>query len=308
MLMDKKNTTVAYERANCARTVEYMRCMIEDSHMSERFIQIEESDKNFNESVDMNENREILKNLKVETDENKEEEIQRIVDATHDLSIDEVIGIQKSAGDYEMDAFVEGANTDLMRLNKNHIKSAKKKLKECKKLIKHGEGDRAKKILSDIIEEMKAVKKIIGQMDETSSEKIIGTMIAEWKTLILTIASIVSLFGGIGAGSVLASKSFKYADLAMKLSIGGIAGFYGGILLTCVTSIDEASKINDGITKLIEDGYVHRDKESRDNKAIQQQVNGLKAKYYQIADEVIVLAKRLQKDIDNGDLFKDINK
>lgn len=127
MLMDKRNQTVAYERANCTRTVEYMRCMLEDAFMADRFIQIEEADRNFNESVDMKENREILKNLKVETDEDKEEEIQRIVDATHDLSIDEVMGIQKSAGDYEMEAFVEGANADLMRLNKSHIKTAKKK-------------------------------------------------------------------------------------------------------------------------------------------------------------------------------------
>lgn len=301
MLMDKRNQTAAYERAECARTIEYMRCMMEDSLMADRFVQIEKSDKNFNESVDMKENHEIMMNLKVETDEDKEEEIQRIVDATSDLSIDEMIGIQKTAGDYEMDAFVEGANADLMRLNKSHIKTAKKKLKECKKLIKHGESDRAKRILSDVIDEMKAVKKIIGQMDETSNEKLIGTMIAEWKTMVLLIASIASFIGAFASVPLL-----SYSNLSLKIMSGGIAGFYGGILASCMTSIEEASKINDGITKLIEDGYVHRDKESRDNKAIQQQVNGLKAKYYQIADEVIVMAKRLQKDIDNSDLFKNI--
>ena len=53
MLMDKRNQTVAYERAECVRTIEYMRCMMEDSLMADRFVQIEKSDKNFNESVDM---------------------------------------------------------------------------------------------------------------------------------------------------------------------------------------------------------------------------------------------------------------
>ena len=110
MLMDKNNKTIAYERAECARAVEYMRCMTEDAFMADRFVQIEMADKNFNESVDTKENREILKNLTVESDEDKDEEIQRIVDATHDLSIDEMLGIQKSAGDYEMDAFTEGVN------------------------------------------------------------------------------------------------------------------------------------------------------------------------------------------------------
>lgn len=180
MLMDKRNQTVAYERAECVRTIEYMRCMMEDSLMADRFVQIEKSDKNFNESVDMKENHEIMMNLKVETDEDKEEEIQRIVDATSDLSIDEMIGIQKTAGDYEMDAFTEGVNLQAKSSMRKLKRVVVPILKKMNKAIKKNNFGEAEKLRKQALMEFKAIKaeyKAINFKDDSISQTLFGYLL-----------------------------------------------------------------------------------------------------------------------------------
>ena len=197
MLMDKNNKTIAYERAECARAVEYMRCMTEDAFMADRFVQIEMADKNFNESVDTKENREILKNLTVESDEDKDEEINRIIDATHDLSIDEMLGIQKSAGDYEMDAFTEGVNLDAKSVSRDLKKKCLPLIRKMKKAISKNQFDDAEKYRKEALKEFKKCKaqfKLLDFDNNSISQTVFGYLL--WsvcesiKTILLVLVSL----------------------------------------------------------------------------------------------------------------------
>ena len=321
MLMDKKNMTAAYERAESTRIIEYLRCMNEDAFINERFVQIEMADKNYNESVDTKENREILMNLKVESDEDKEEEIKRIIDATHDLDIDEMIGIQKSVGDYEMNVFVEGANLDLIVNVKSQIPEMKKKLKSAKKKINQKDYDSAKKDLKDIISKCEKLKSYVKETEDTSLEKLIGAGfllgIDGWVTLFISFG--LTSFGLLNVikASTLAYKEFftinelsvltntpkaiKIKNEIAKLNKNSAIFSTLGIISSIVSYLDVAIKASKSI-----EGYAKMIDKDMDDKGWWKYLtsngqgghNSYRSYIYQILDETAILAKRYISSID----------
>lgn len=99
MLFDKRNT-VGYERAELSRRIEYVKNMTNGSEIDKRMYQLDRSVEGYNESADLKGTMEIAAKITTESDEDRDEEISRIMNATEDMTIDNVMGITESV-DYE---------------------------------------------------------------------------------------------------------------------------------------------------------------------------------------------------------------
>lgn len=180
------------------------------------------------------------------------------------------------------DLLTEGVNSDIRKLSKEHIKTAQKNLKLAKKYIKEYEHEKAKRVLQNVIKEMEFVKKTLkdGMEDETTIEKYIGDFISAWKTLV---------------GLVLTLSGMVIVPIS---TVGGVVATTAGmgyIFADCPT----LDKISQGAGKMLT---------GKDLAGIVgSSVNSYRALNFQIADEVIIVAKRLIKQIDDNKKQKQKN-
>ena len=86
--------SIAEERASIARDVEYMREMTNDTCIAARILEVESSLKPTMEKTEEAETAEIFKHFVCESDETRDEEINRILKSEEDLTFDKMIGIE----------------------------------------------------------------------------------------------------------------------------------------------------------------------------------------------------------------------
>lgn len=289
--MDTENKTSARLIAESVRVVEYLRSITEDASMNARVLEVAENSSTYNEAVDEAEAMEIMSQFTADGDEGSEEEVDRILNAKTDMTFDEMIGISENISPDECasmveDALYEGANADIRKLYKEHIRNGQKKLKTAKKYIKAGKYDDAKKLLNETIKEMEMVKKVLkeGKDEDTNAEKCIGDFITAWKNLVGAIA--------IAAGILI-------NNVAPVIGTGVAAAGIASMLADYPT----LTKVNSGTIKLhdlkINDAYQNLG-------LVGNETNTYRALNFQIADEVISLCKRLIKEIDNKKKFSSL--
>ena len=301
MLLDKNNRSAEQLRAEHVRNVEYLRCMQEDAFLNERMIEVDDrTNRNFDESVDVAEILDIDKHLGYPKDDCKATEIDAIMKAAKNISLDDIMGVGTECGpSYEStlifeQAFIEGANLEIMELYREHTKKAKENLKEANKLIKKQEFAEAKKLLNEVVDDMKKCQKILaeGSDDDTSVEKMLGGFIAYWRTNAICIAMIVGSLTGLAISLIPAAEI-----VGLSLTCGS---YFGGLLGLCFTAGYEETKVSDGVYKMTEkkDPKSNQDLSAELIKATRKQGNPYRALNYQLCDETIIAANRLIKKID----------
>lgn len=304
MLLDKNNRSAEQLRAEHVRNVEYLRCMQEDAFLNERMIEVDDrTNRNFNESVDIAEILDIDKHLGYPKDDCKATEIDAIMKAAKNISLDDIMGVGAACGpSYEStlifeQAFIEGANLEIMELYREHTKKAKEHIKEANKLIKKQEFSEAKKMLNDVISDMKECQKILreGADDDTSVEKMLGGFIAYWRTTAALLGLTVGCLSGAAIAGLAATEVGELVGLGLYSGSAIV-----GCLASCFAASYEETKISDGIYKMTE----KKEKQSNDSlaaeliKATRKQGNPYRALNYQLCDETIIAANRLIKKID----------
>lgn len=304
MLLDKNNRSAEQLRAEHVRNVEYLRCMQEDAFLNERMIEVDDrTNRNFNESVDIAEILDIDKHLGYPKDDCKATEIDAIMKAAKNISLDDIMGVGAACGPtYEStlifeQAFIEGANLEIMELYREHTKKAKEHIKEANKLIKKQEFSEAKKMLNDVISDMKECQKILreGADDDTSVEKMLGGFIAYWRTTAALLGLTVGCLSGAAIAGLAATEVGELVGLGLYSGSAIV-----GCLASCFAASYEETKISDGIYKMTE----KKEKQSNDSlaaeliKATRKQGNPYRALNYQLCDETIIAANRLIKKID----------
>ena len=304
MLLDKNNRSAKQLRAEHVRNVEYLRCMQEDAFLNERMIEVDDrTNRNFNESVDIAEILDIDKHLGYPKDDCKATEIDAIMKAAKNISLDDIMGVGAACGpSYEStlifeQAFIEGANLEIMELYREHTKKAKEHIKEANKLIKKQEFSEAKKMLNDVISDMKECQKILreGADDDTSVEKMLGGFIAYWRTTAALLGLTVGCLSGAAIAGLAATEVGELVGLGLYSGSAIV-----GCLASCFAASYEETKISDGIYKMTE----KKEKQSNDSlaaeliKATRKQGNPYRALNYQLCDETIIAANRLIKKID----------
>lgn len=304
MLLDKNNRSAEQLRAEHVRNVEYLRCMQEDAFLNERMIEVDDrTNRNFNESVDIAEILDIDKHLGYPKDDCKATEIDAIMKAAKNISLDDIMGVGAACGpSYEStlifeQAFIEGTNLEIMELYREHTKKAKEHIKEANKLIKKQEFSEAKKMLNDVISDMKECQKILreGADDDTSVEKMLGGFIAYWRTTAALLGLTVGCLSGAAIAGLAATGVGELVGLGLYSGSAIV-----GCLASCFAASYEETKISDGIYKMTE----KKEKQSNDSlaaeliKATRKQGNPYRALNYQLCDETIIAANRLIKKID----------
>ena len=304
MLLDKNNRSAEQLRAEHVRNVEYLRCMQEDAFLNERMIEIDDrTNRNFDESVDVAEILDIDKHLGYPKDDCKTTEIDAIMKAAKNISLDDIMGVGAACGpSYEStlifeQAFIEGTNLEIMELYREHTKKAKEHIKEANKLIKKQEFSEAKKMLNDVISDMKECQKILreGSDDDTSVEKMLGGFIAYWRTTAALLGLTIGCLSGAAIAGLAATEVGELVGLGLYSGSAIV-----GCLASCFAASYEETKISDGIYKMTE----KKEKQSNDSlaaeliKATRKQGNPYRALNYQLCDETIIAANRLIKKID----------
>ena len=304
MLLDKNNRSAEQLRAEHVRNVEYLRCMQEDAFLNERMIEVDDrTNRNFDESVDVAEILDIDKHLGYPKDDCKATEIDAIMKAAKNISLDDIMGVGAACGpSYEStlifeQAFIEGTNLEIMELYREHTKKAKEHIKEANKLIKKQEFSEAKKMLNDVISDMKECQKILreGSDDDTSVEKMLGGFIAYWRTTAALLGLTIGCLSGAAIAGLAATEVGELVGLGLYSGSAIV-----GCLASCFAASYEETKISDGIYKMTE----KKEKQSNDSlaaeliKATRKQGNPYRALNYQLCDETIIAANRLIKKID----------
>lgn len=295
MSLNRYNGTVAYERANLARTLEYMRGMIADDFLSERTSDVDATDSSFNEAASDAEDREIMKAFTADGDEGKDEEIGRILESTGDLDLDGMLGLESvEIGDL----VTEGTNWDLHKIRKDYIKPIKKEIALAKKAIKNNDAKAARAHLKDVKKNLQKIADVIKDMDNNMVEMAIGNLLPVLLSLITNIGgfciSLASLFnlGPVGAIANSSGPAFLIGYL------GGMGISAGGPLLTTLVIKEKTSKY-------------HADKnDSMDNggwqDAIYKSTNVNQAWTYGLVKDLITVVDKMESQCNN--LEKGISK
>lgn len=209
---------------------------------------------------------------------------------TEDEMIDELFG----------DLYEEGANKDLMDIRKRYINPSIKKVKSAKQMIKNGDSSAAKKLLNDVIDDMNAVKNVISNTDDTNIEKMIGRGLVGWKSLVLAIAGTIAFVSGSSIALHTGSA------IANKVALGG----YSTVLASAFASLNDMEKATSGVKKLM-DKKLKTGEDKNNTKwteLLTTEFNVYRAATYQMADECMQVAKKLINEIDNGNIFEQIEK
>lgn len=183
------------------------------------------------------------------------------------------------------DLYEEGVNKELFDIRRQYIKPAMKKLKTAKQMIKKGNRDSAIKMLEDVIADMEAVKAVVKSMDDTSTEKMIGGMLASWKSLLGMTISVIAMCVGIPANS-----------------LGLMGAGYAGLIASAFASEKDLKKAQDGAEKIL-DGKM---KKEGWQKALTESFNAYRTATYQMADEIVILSKKIITDMKDGSIFERI--
>ena len=183
------------------------------------------------------------------------------------------------------DLYEEGVNKELFDIRRQYIKPAMKKLKTAKQMIKKGNRDSAIKMLEDVIADMEAVKTVVKSMDDTSTEKMIGGMLASWKSLLGMTISVIAMCMGIPANS-----------------LGLMGAGYAGLIASAFASEKDLKKAQEGAEKIL-DGKM---KKEGWQKALTESFNAYRTATYQMADEIVILSKKIITDMKDGSIFERI--
>lgn len=213
MLLDKMNKSSVQMKAEHVRNVEYLRCMQEDVALNDRMVIVDmKTDENYNEAVDVAEVLDIERHLGDPKDDYKEKEIEYIMSAAKNISLDDIMGVgaecgpaYESALQYE-EAFIEGTNIDML----NILKSSKKKfisdMKYIRKLIKEKDYNTAKRELDALDKSFDKFKKDFKKIDSGGlGTAVLGSLLIEFLDCIdLIIVGLPTL--GVGAAVVSVKK------------------------------------------------------------------------------------------------------
>ena len=250
--------------------------------------------------------KELLKELKDEDDinvklfnKNRSTILVRMDSMSKQISkmkeaIAEIEKQEKEVKESADEVVTEGSNSDIMELYREHTKKAKENLKEANKLIKKQEFAEAKKLLNEVIDDMKECQKILRENaeDDTSTEKILGSFIAYWRTNASLLVTILGTLAGLAIALIPAAE---IAGFALSYTF-----MFGGTIGSCIAASYEETKVSDGIYKMTEkkDPKSNQDLSAELIKATRKQGNPYRALNYQLCDETIIAANRLIKKID----------
>lgn len=213
MLLDKKAGTVAFERANTIRSVEYMRNMIADGPIHDRITTIYEQSVGFNESAEADEDRDILRHFHANGDEDADTEIKRILESTDDLTFDEMIGLEYVDDD-----------PDIIRINKE-ISAVKKKIKNAKKIVKTGDTKNAILILKDAKHDLRKIDQELSKIDPSKMNSMNGKITGLIEIIGMTCFGILSI--------VLASQAAAVRDqLLYSIAHSSVVGSWLSVFIT----------------------------------------------------------------------------
>lgn len=284
MSLNRYNGTVAYERANLARTLEYMRGMIADDFLSERTSDVDATDSSFNEAASDAEDREIMKAFTADGDEGKDEEIGRILESTGDLDLDGMLGLESvKLGDL----VTEGTNWDLHKIRKDYIKPIKKEIALAKKALRINDSKAARAHLKDAKKNLQKIADVIKDMDNDMVEMAIGNLLPILLNLITLVGGIALAFGGLWYGANVIDNPI--AGMISMFSGMGLAN--GGPTLTALVVKEKTSKFK-------------KDKEASMDaggwqEALYKNVNVNQAWTYGMVKELITVVEKLEAKCDN---------
>lgn len=278
MSLNRYNGTVAYERANLARTLEYMRGMIADDFLSERTSDVDATDSSFNEAASDAEDREIMKAFTADGDEGKDEEIGRILESTGDLDLDGMLGLESvEIGDL----VTEGTNWDLHKIRKDYIKPIKKEIALAKKAIKNNDAKAARAHLKDVKKNLQKIADVIKDMDSNMVEMAIGNLLP-------TLLGLVTLVGGFALVFASAGMSGTKEMIAF---FSGVGLYMGGPLITSLVVKEKTSKYNSDKNESMDKGGWQE--------ALYKSVNVNQAWTYGLVKDLITAVEKMEAQCNN---------
>lgn len=278
MSLNRYNGTVAYERANLARTLEYMRGMIADDFLSERTSDVDATDSSFNEAASDAEDREIMKAFTADGDEGKDEEIGRILESTGDLDLDGMLGLES----VELgDLVTEGTNWDLHKIRKDYIKPIKKEIALAKKAIKNNDAKAARAHLKDVKKNLQKIADVIKDMDNNMVEMAIGNLLP-------SLLGLVTLVGGFALAFASAGMSGTKEMIAF---FSGVGLYMGGPLITSLVVKEKTSKYNSDKNESMDKGGWQE--------ALYKSVNVNQAWTYSLVKDLITAVEKMEAQCNN---------
>lgn len=278
MSLNRYNGTVAYERANLARTLEYMRGMIADDFLSERTSDVDATDSSFNEAASDAEDREIMKAFTADGDEGKDEEIGRILESTGDLDLDGMLGLES----VELgDLVTEGTNWDLHKIRKDYIKPIKKEIALAKKAIKNNDAKAARAHLKDVKKNLQKIADVIKDMDNNMVEMAIGNLLP-------SLLGLVTLVGGFALAFASAGMSGTKEMIAF---FSGVGLYMGGPLITSLVVKEKTSKYNSDKNESMDKGGWQE--------ALYKSVNVNQAWTYGLVKDLITAVEKMEAQCNN---------
>ena len=278
MSLNRYNETVAYERANLSRTLEYMRGMIADDFLSERTSDVDAMDSSFNEAASDAEDREIMKAFTADGDEGKDEEIGRILESTGDLDLDGMLGLES----VELgDLVTEGTNWDLHKIRKDYIKPIKKEIALAKKAIRNNDAKAARAHLKDVKKNLQKIADVIKDMDNNMVEMAIGNLLP-------TLLGLVTLVGGFAL--MIASEGMS-GNIDQIAFFSGAGLYIGGPLITSLVVKEKTSKYNSDKNESMDKGGWQE--------ALYKSVNINQAWTYGLVKDLITAVEKIEAQCNN---------
>ena len=286
MSLNRYNGTVAYERANLSRTLEYMRGMIADDFLSERTSDVDAMDSSFNEAASDAEDREIMKAFTADGDEGKDEEIGRILESTVDLDLDGMLGLES----VELgDLVTEGTNWDLHKIRKDYIKPIKKEIALAKKALRINDSKAARAHLKDVKKNLQKIADVIKDMDNDMVEMAIGNLLPILLNLITVIGGLALMFGGFY--HITTTIDFIDAIPSVIAMFSGVGLANGGPTLTALIVKEKTSKFKKDKEASMDTGGWQE--------ALYKNVNVNQAWTYGMVKELITVVEKLEAKCDN---------
>ena len=278
MSLNRYNGTVAYERANLARTLEYMRGMIADDFLSERTSDVDATDSSFNEAASDAEDREIMKAFTADGDEGKDEEIGRILESTGDLDLDGMLGLESvEIGDL----VTEGTNWDLHKIRKDYIKPIKKEIALAKKAIKNNDAKAARAHLKDVKKNLQKIADVIKDMDNNMVEMAIGNLLPALLGLVTIVGGFALMFLSDGMSGTKEMIAF----------FSGVGLYMGGPLITSLVVKEKTSKYNSDKNESMDKGGWQE--------ALYKSVNVNQAWTYGLVKDLITAVEKMEAQCNN---------
>ena len=227
------------KRAEFARSVEYVRSMMEDANLALRMEYIREEMEDIDPVTDKIECDTLIKHLNCDSDDCKEEEIDRLLASDSDMSLDEMIGINDDVFGSSMEAaFIEGVTSDyldLLYVKRRKLKSA---IKVAKKAIKNYDAKTAKKAIQDIKNLNKEFKNDFEKIYKGSNKMTIGQfllgnlvviLIDCVKTIALALPGLLAIGVAPGSSAVVIAGNMNSLIAGLSVKVQEFVDFVQGI-------------------------------------------------------------------------------